>query len=366
MIKIKKVNLFFNKKQMISTANILIPIKAIKLLGVTATQKFIKIEKSKETLVITKTEKEKTNSCFIVEKNNGGKNTTFRLTLTKEMILFLNLSREKKDVVVDYNSSKIIIKKIEEIDEMTKNICVLNFKGGVGKTTTAYCMADELNRSGKKVLLVDLDPQASLTFLALTEKPKLSIRDIFLGKNNINEAIIKTKNFDIVPSNIILSLIERELLSKFGSEKLLKKALEKLENNYDYIIYDCPPALNVFTVNALVCSSSVIIPCETELLAMEGLGLLLQTLSQTAEELDIKLKKIAVLPTMIDNRKKLSKEILEHLNENFPTTKEHIRTCSKLSFLGLGEKPTIYEIDKNCTGTKDYKKLVEEILKWEC
>ncbi|MGL5051308.1 MAG: ParA family protein [Cetobacterium sp.] len=248
---------------------------------------------------------------------------------------------------------------------MTKIISIINFKGGVGKTTTTHCIGSGLTLENKKVLLIDTDPQASLTFTALSETPKLTIKDILVDQKNINDVIIKTKNFDIIPSNLILNLAERQLASKFGTEKLLKKAINKLAVSYDYVIIDCPPSMNLFTVNALYASNHVLIPCETELLALDGLNLLIQTLDGTEEDLDISIKNTLVLPTKLDKRKKVSKEILEHLKENFKTTKTIIRTCSKLNLLGL-TKESIYEIDSSSTASEDYKNLVEEIIKWDC
>ncbi|MGL5963640.1 MAG: ParA family protein [Fusobacteriaceae bacterium] len=244
-----------------------------------------------------------------------------------------------------------------------KILSVINFKGGVGKTTTSHSLGAGLALKDKKVLLIDMDPQASLTFVTLHEQPKLTIKDILVDGRNINEVIVKTEKFDIVPSNLILNLAERQLHTRFGVEKLLKKALEKLDSIYDYIVIDCPPSMNLFTVNALYASKAVLIPCETELLALDGLNLLIQTLEQTEDELDIEIKNTAVLPTKLDQRKKLSKEILEHLKSNFKTTNTVIRTCSKLNILGL-EKKNIFEIDSSSTGSRDYEALVEEILEW--
>ncbi|MGL4898181.1 MAG: ParA family protein [Cetobacterium sp.] len=248
---------------------------------------------------------------------------------------------------------------------MSKIISIINFKGGVGKTTTTHCIGSGLTLQNKKVLLIDTDPQASLTFTALSETPKLTIKDILVDQKNINNVIVETENFDLIPSNLILNLAERQLTSKFGTEKLLKKALNKLEKTYDYIIIDCPPSMNLFTINALYASDYILIPCETELLALDGLNLLVQTLEQTEEELDVKIKNTLVLPTKLDKRKKVSKEIFEHLKENFKTTISTIRTCSKLNLLGL-DKNSIYQIDSTCTAAIDYKNLVGEIIKWDC
>lgn len=248
---------------------------------------------------------------------------------------------------------------------MTKVISIINFKGGVGKTTTSHCIGAGLTSKGKSVLVIDMDPQASLTFASIENSPKVTIKDILVDHKDINEVILKTEHFDLIPSNLILNLAERQLISKFGTEKLLRKALDKLETVYDYIIIDCPPSMNLFTVNALYASNSVIIPCETEVLALDGLNLLIQTLQQTQEELDITINTTYILPTKLDRRKNISKEICTHLQENFKTTNTVIRTCSKLNLLGL-EKKSIYQIEPNCTASEDYNNLVEEIIKWDC
>lgn len=244
-------------------------------------------------------------------------------------------------------------------------ISIINFKGGVGKTTTAHSLGAGLTLKKKKVLLIDLDPQSSLTFLALENTPTLSIKHIMVDQENINDVIIKTPYFDLIPSNLQLHLADKQLSSKFGAERTLNRALKKLKKDYDFILIDCPPRLNIFTVNALYCSTEVLIPCETEILALDGLELLIQTLDQTQEELEIKIKNTFVLPTKVDHRKKINKEVLEYLKNNFNATDICIRTCSKLNLLGL-DKNTIYELDSNCSASKEYQKLVNEVIKWDC
>lgn len=275
---------------------------------------------------------------------------------------------EKNEIKVKKTEKGIVEKKEMKIknkkSEQTKILSIINFKGGVGKTTTSHSVGSGLGIKGKKVLLIDMDPQASLTFISIKETPKNTIKDILVDGKDINEVIVKSEYFDIVPSNLALNLAERQLNSKFGVEKILKKSLEKIKEKYEYIIIDCPPSMSLFTVNALYTSQGVLIPCETELLALDGLNLLIQTLEQTEEELDIKIKNTVVLPTKLDMRKKLSKEVVQHLNENFKTTKTVIKTSSKLNYLGL-DKKSIYEIDSNGSGSKDYMNLVEEIMKWD-
>lgn len=357
MIFEKKINIIFNKKNKISTAYLNIPIKGIKVMNEPKILKCFYNEKNNEIIL----KKDIEGQPLIVQANGNSK--LYRVTLDKEIIEKTGYKKNQL-VKIDITTEQIKINFNQE-EKMSKIISIINFKGGVGKTTTTHCIGSGLTLQNKKILLIDTDPQASLTFTALSETPKLTIKDILVDQKNINNVIIETKNFDLIPSNLILNLAERQLTSKFGTEKLLKKALSKLEKTYDYIIIDCPPSMNLFTINALYASDYILIPCETELLALDGLNLLIQTLEQTEEELDVKIKNTLVLPTKLDKRKKVSKEIFEHLKENFKTTNSTIRTCSKLNLLGL-DKNSIYQIDSTCTASIDYKNLVGEIIKWDC
>ncbi|MDX8336115.1 AAA family ATPase [Candidatus Cetobacterium colombiensis] len=357
MIFEKKINLTFNKKNKISTAYINIPLKGIKIMGEPKHLNLVYGKKDNE-IILRKGDE---GQPLIIQANGNTK--LYRFTLDKDIIEKIGYKKNQL-VKIDITTEQMKISFNQE-ERMSRIVSIINFKGGVGKTTTTHCIGSGLTLQNKKVLLIDTDPQASLTFTALSETPKLTIKDILVDQKNINDVIIETENFDLIPSNLILNLAERQLNSKFGTEKLLKKALNKLEKTYDYIIIDCPPSMNLFTINALYASDYVLIPCETELLALDGLNLLIQTLEQTEEELDVKIKNTLVLPTKLDKRKKVSKEIYEHLKENFKTTETTIRTCSKLNLLGLN-KDSIYQIDSSCTATIDYKNLVGEIIKWDC
>lgn len=357
MIFEKKINLTFNKKNKISTAYINIPLKGIKIMGEPKHLNLVYGKKDNE-IILRKGDE---GQPLIIQANGNTK--LYRFTLDKDIIEKIGYKKNQL-VKIDITTEQMKISFNQE-ERMSRIVSIINFKGGVGKTTTTHCIGSGLTLQNKKVLLIDTDPQASLTFTALSETPKLTIKDILVDQKNINDVIIETENFDLIPSNLILNLAERQLNSKFGTEKLLKKALNKLEKTYDYIIIDCPPSMNLFTINALYASDYVLIPCETELLALDGLNLLIQTLEQTEEELDVKIKNTLVLPTKLDKRKKVSKEIYEHLKGNFKTTETTIRTCSKLNLLGLN-KDSIYQIDSSCTATIDYKNLVGEIIKWDC
>lgn len=366
MIVEKKLEITLNKKKEISNIKINIPAKAVKLLGIETKNNNIRIEIIENKMII----KKGGNSSFIVKTVNTTNNAAYSITILKEYAAALGINNQNDQVVIDYTKERIIIKKKEAEVKMgrleTKIISVINFKGGVGKTTTTHSLGMGLGKEGNKVLLVDMDPQASLTFSSVEGISKYTVKDLLLGERTINEVIVNLKeNVDLIPSYLSLGTIERTLNSKFGIEKLLKKSFQKLETAYDYIIIDCPPALNLFTINALYASQDVIVPCETEIYALDGLDLLLQTLKQTEEELDIEIKNTFVLPTKLDKRLKVSKEVYEHLKGNFQTTKSEIRVCSKLKELGLGDKLSIYEIDPKSTATIDYGNLVKEVEKWK-
>lgn len=360
MIVRKKVNIILNKKNKISTAYIGIPIKAIELMEINS-EDSLEIYLENKKIIIKKSDN---GQKMIVTKN--GNSTLYRITLLTEFLEEMKINKKECNVTLDFSKESIIIKK-EEREESVVNetiiISVINFKGGVGKTTTTHSIGAGLTRAGKKVLLIDIDPQGSLTFASLKEQPKYTINDVILSKTNINNVITKTSNFDLIPSHLILNFAESQLHSEYGAERILKKALEKLEERYDYIIIDCPPSMNIFTINALYSSSSVLIPCETEMFALDGLNLLIQMLEQTEEKLDIKIKNTYVLPTKLDKRIKMSKELEEYLKATFKATKTTIKTCSKLKLIAV-DKKSIFEIDEKATGAKDYSDLVKEIIEW--
>lgn len=248
---------------------------------------------------------------------------------------------------------------------MEKIISILNFKGGVGKSTTVHSLGSALTLKGKKVLVVDLDPQASLTFASLEDVPEKTIYDVFVKNENINNVIVKTDKFDILPSNLVLNIAERNLMTKYGVEHILERALKSVEGNYDYILIDCPPSLNLFTANALTASKYVIIPCETEIFALDGLNLLQTTLKEMIDGLGLEIEKMVILPTKLHKGKSISKEVFEVLTSREDAAKSSIRTCSKLNLLGL-EKQSIFEIDPKCTGAEDYNNLADEVESWDC
>lgn len=247
-----------------------------------------------------------------------------------------------------------------------KIISFLNFKGGVGKTTSTHSIAAALNILGKKVLVLDMDPQGTFTFFSIIYKKDLkgNTKEVLFSEKTLEESITTHEEFDFIGSTIRLATSEMALNNSYSKETRLKTAIEEMENRekYDYCLIDCPPSLSIFTLNALAASHSLIIPCECELASIEGLDLLLETLAEPIKSLNPKLKIMGILPTKLDVRKRISKEILESLEKDYSDFKifSPIRINSKLSELGI-DKQSIFINDKNSNGAKDYMKVAQEI-----
>lgn len=251
---------------------------------------------------------------------------------------------------------------------MSKTIAIANQKGGVGKTTTAINLAAALGVLEKKILLIDADPQANATSGLGVDVNKVNYGTYQLLEHSIviNDAIIKTNspNLDLIPSHIDLVASEIELVNLESREHMLKKALEKVKNDYDYILIDCAPSLGLITLNALVAADSLIIPIQCEYFALEGLGKLLNTIKSVQKlhnkELDIE----GLLLTMYDTRLRLSNQVVEEVKKHFgkmvfkTIIQRNIRLSEAPSF---GEDIITY--DASSRGAKSYLSLGAEILK---
>jgi len=250
---------------------------------------------------------------------------------------------------------------------MGKIISVSNQKGGVGKTTTTVNLAAFLADKGKKVLIVDIDPQGNAGYgLGVNaEELTTTVYELLIGEQTVEESIFNTEfsNLDIVPSNIHLSGAQIDLMDLPGKEYKLKEALGKVRDYYDYVFIDCPPSLGVLTLNALVAADSVLIPLQCEYYALEGLSQLLRIISMVQESLNKTLAIEGVVLTMYDSRTKLSQHVVSDVQEYFKDKvfKTIIPRNVKLSEAPSFGKP-IGLYDPNCPGSETYDKLAEEII----
>ena len=252
---------------------------------------------------------------------------------------------------------------------MGKIISVANQKGGVGKTTTTVNLAASLGVLEKRVLLIDADPQANATSsLGLNNDDfEINIYQVFEHIGDIKKSIIKTNspNLFIIPSHIDLVAVEIELVDKPNREMMLKNALNKVSDEFDYILIDCPPSLGLITLNALSASNSIIIPIQCEYFALEGLGKLLNTIKSIQKIHNNSLEIEGMLLTMYDSRLRLSKQVVEEVKKHFFNMVFNTIISRNVR---LGEAPsygeTIINYDASSKGANNYLKFsVELILK---
>ena len=256
---------------------------------------------------------------------------------------------------------------------MGKTISLVNQKGGVGKTTTSINLSASLAALGKKVLLIDLDPQGNTSTGMGINKGEIdkSIYDVLIGECDVEKAIVKTKyrNLSVIPASINLAGINFELIEKsrsnpnYSKGEQLKKDLEPLKNNYDYIIIDCPPSLELLTTNALAASNSVIIPVQCEFFALEGITQLLRTIMLAQKDLNPTLNIEGVLLTMLDSRTNLGFEVVEEIRKFF---KEKVYNTIIPRLVRLTEAPShgepILAYDPKSRGSEAYLNLAKEVI----
>ena len=253
---------------------------------------------------------------------------------------------------------------------MGKVLAITNQKGGVGKTTTSVNLSASLAATKRKSLLIDLDPQGNATMGSGIDKKDLSISiyDVLMGEKSIEEATLSLEStkYDLLPSNSDLTGAEVGLLNITNRETQLRKEIEKIRDKYAYIIIDCPPSLNMLTVNALVAADSVVIPTQCEYYALEGLSALLETIDKIKNVLNPKLDVEGLLRTMFDSRNNLANEVSKQLTDYFG---DKVYNTIIPRNVRLAEAPShgqpIILYDKTSTGAIAYLALAGELMRKE-
>jgi chromosome partitioning protein len=254
--------------------------------------------------------------------------------------------------------------------DVTRILAIANQKGGVGKTTTAVNLAASLAATRRRVLLVDLDPQGNATMGSGVDKREVEVSscEVLLGEASARDAVVRTDpaGFDLIPANDDLTTAEIRLISEFGRETRLRAALKDIAEDYDFILIDCPPSINMLTVNALTAATGVLIPMQCEYYALEGLSALVRTVDQIRDAVNPGLKIEGLLRTMFDPRNNLANEVSSQLILHFgdkvfrTVIPRNVRLAEAPSF-GM---PALFH-DKTSRGALAYLALAGEMIRRE-
>lgn len=250
---------------------------------------------------------------------------------------------------------------------MSRIIAIANQKGGVGKTTTSINLAACLAEAGKKVLMIDIDPQGNATSGFGVDKNNLenTLYELFVNECELDDCIIKEviENLDILPSNVNLSAAEIDLIGVEKREFILKEHVEKIKENYDFVIIDCPPSLNILTVNAMTTADTILVTIQCEYYALEGLSQLIHTINLVKERLNPDLEMEGVVFTMYDARTNLSLEVVESVKASL---KENVYKTIIPRNIRLAEAPShglpINLYDSKSVGAESYRLLAQEVI----
>lgn len=250
---------------------------------------------------------------------------------------------------------------------MGRTIVIANQKGGVGKTTTAINLSASLAKMEKNVLVIDMDPQGNTTsgFGIDKDNTDKDVYDLLLGECEIEQTIVKEvlPKLSLIPSNINLAAAEIELIGIEEKEFILKKALDKVKEEYDYILIDCPPSLNLLTINSMCAGNTVLVPIQCEYYALEGLTQLMHTIQLVTDRLNPELEIEGVVFTMYDARTNLSLQVVENVKSNL---NQNIYKSIIPRNVRLAEAPSygmpITEYDAKSTGAESYMRLAEEVI----
>lgn len=242
-------------------------------------------------------------------------------------------------------------------------VALANHKGGTGKTTTTINLGAALSILGKKVLLIDLDPQGNLSYSLGISEENLDISYILSGEKEFEEVVIQVENMDVLPANMRLADIELSMYSVENREYELKELLKTVQSNYDYILIDCPPARSLLTINALTAADYVISTILLDVLSIQGLLHIITTIQEIKQVLNEKLNFLGILAVHVDMRKKLSKEVVNFISKHYDYA---FFDTSIRSNVKIAEAPShgqsVFAYAPQSNGAKEYLLLAEEII----